>query len=84
MTDTLRPTAASALQAWKQRVAANREQAERVREGGPPQDFYAAVASDFRANPRRTNEPALEVLRALVQPGETWLDRQCWIRSVEK
>ena len=74
MPDVLRPTAANALQAWRHRVSANREQAERVREGTPPRDFYAAVASDFLANPRRTDEPALDLLRSLVRPGETWLD----------
>jgi len=74
MTDILRPSAARAIQAWRERVSANREQAERVREGATPRDFYAAVASDFRADPRRTNEPALDVLRSLVQAGETWLD----------
>jgi SAM-dependent methyltransferase len=74
MPDVLRPDAAEALEAWRRRVSANREQAERLREGTPPRDFYAAVASDFRANPHRTDEPALELLRALVQPGETWLD----------
>ncbi len=74
MSDVLRPTAASALEAWAQRVRANREQAERFREGAPPRDFYAAIASDFRAHPRRTDEPALDVLRSLVVPGETWLD----------
>ena len=74
MSDLFRPTAPAALEAWRRRVSANREQAERLREGTAPRDFYAAVASDFRANPRRTDEPALDVLRALVQPGETWLD----------
>jgi len=68
MSDVLRPDAASALEAWRRRVSANREQAERLREGTPPRDFYAAVAPDFRANPRRTDEPALELLRALVRP----------------
>jgi hypothetical protein len=74
MADVLRPDAATALEAWGRRVSANREQAERLREGTPPRDFYAAVASDFRANPRRTDEPALDHLRSLVRPGETWLD----------
>jgi hypothetical protein len=74
MTDILHPGAATAIQAWRERVNANREQAERVREGAPPRDFYAAVASDFRADPQRTNEPVLDVLRSLVEAGETWLD----------
>jgi len=74
MADVLRPAAESALEAWRYRVSANREQAERLREGTPPRDFYAAVAPDFRANPHRIDEPALNLLRALVRPGETWLD----------
>jgi SAM-dependent methyltransferase len=74
MSDVLRPSSASALEAWARRVSANRAQAERVREGTPPRDFYAAIASDFRADPHRTDEPALAVLRSLARPGETWLD----------
>jgi SAM-dependent methyltransferase len=74
MSDVLRPEASNALEAWRRRVSANREQAERLREGTPPRDFYAAVAPDFRASPHRTDEPTLEYLRSLVRPGETWLD----------
>ena len=74
MSDVLRPEATDALEAWRRRVSANRAQAERLREGSPPRDFYAAVASDFRADPRRANEPALDILRSLVRPGETWID----------
>ena len=72
--DALSPSGLEALRAWGRRVRANREQAERVREGTGAADFYAAVASDFRADPRREGDPALEVLRTLVRPGETWLD----------
>jgi SAM-dependent methyltransferase len=72
--DVLRPDATSALEAWRGRVSANREQAERLREGAPPRDFYAVVASDFCADPRRTDEPALDLLRSIVRRGETWLD----------
>ncbi len=72
--DALSPAAHDALRAWRDRVRGNREQAERVREGTGAGDFYAAVASDFRADPRRTDDPALDVLRGLVRPGETWLD----------
>jgi len=71
MSDVLRPEAASVLEAWRRRVSANREQAERLREGTPPRDFYAAIASDFRASPHQTDEPALDHLRLLVRPGET-------------
>jgi len=72
--DALSPSATDALRAWRDRVRGNREQAERVREGTGEGDFYAAVASDFRADPRRSDDPALDVLRGLVRPGESWLD----------
>jgi len=74
MADVLRPSRDEALAEWARRVRANREQAERVREGGPPRDFYAPVASAFKADPHRTGEPALDLLRSLVRPGESWLD----------
>ncbi|MGH2632368.1 MAG: class I SAM-dependent methyltransferase [Tepidiformaceae bacterium] len=74
MDDVLRFDKDAAIAAWASRVRANREQAERVREAPERPDFYAPVASAFRADPRRSGEPALDALRALVVPGETWLD----------
>lgn len=41
-------------------MLANREQAERLRETQLP-DFYAPVTAKFVADPRRTDEPALDV-----------------------
>lgn len=73
MTDALRPDAGAALAEWRRRVIANQEQAERFREA-PETDFYAPVAANFKADPRRTDEPLLDALRALARPGETWLD----------
>ncbi|MFL5680902.1 MAG: class I SAM-dependent methyltransferase [Chloroflexota bacterium] len=60
--------------AWSARVRANREQVDRVREVPDGADFYGPVTSLFRANPRRTDEPVLELLRGLAGPDETWLD----------
>src|SRR5262245_43921484 len=60
--------------AWADRVRANREQAERMREGAPEGDFYAPVSSLFVADPRRTGEPALDGLRELTEPDQVWLD----------
>jgi SAM-dependent methyltransferase len=60
-------------QDWAARVRANRDQAERVREV-PVGDFYAPVSALFIADPRRTEEPTLEMLRAMADPEETWLD----------
>jgi SAM-dependent methyltransferase len=72
--DPLRPSVDDAQQAWADRVRANREQVERFREEPDGADFYAPVATMFRADPHRRDEPALEVLRSLVRPGETVLD----------
>ncbi len=69
-----RASAATVEQAWAERVRANREQVDRVREVPDGKDFYAPVTSLFRADPRRTDEPVLDLLRDLVEPGDTWLD----------
>lgn len=60
--------------AWAARVSENREQVDRFREVPDGQDFYAPVTSLFRADPTRNDEPALDLLRAHVRAGETWLD----------
>ena len=65
-------TAAAAV--WAGRVRSDREQVERFREVPDGRDFYAPVRSIFRADPDRTDEPVLDALRAMVAPGETWLD----------
>jgi hypothetical protein len=61
-------------EAWAARVRANREQVEQHREAESGADFYAPVASLFRADPRRTDDLVLDVLRGLVQPGDALLD----------
>jgi CTP:molybdopterin cytidylyltransferase MocA/SAM-dependent methyltransferase len=60
--------------AWAARVRANAEQVDRFREVPDGTDFYAPVTGLFRADPTRTDEPALDALLALVRPGERWLD----------
>lgn len=73
MTPPVPATAAELEAAWGARVRANREQAERVLEVRLG-DFYAPVSSQFVADPRRTGEPTLDVLRTIARPEETWLD----------
>jgi len=70
----LRSTWPDAVVEWARRVRADREQVERIGEVATASDFYAPVANLFRADPRRTDDPALDILRSLVVPGETWLD----------
>ena len=72
--DVLRPTEVEALAEWARRVRANRDQAERVREAPERPDFYAPVAASFKADPRRPDEEALNILLSLVQPEDRWLD----------
>ncbi|MBP1704476.1 MAG: methyltransferase protein [Chloroflexi bacterium] len=72
---TADPARARELEAaWGARVRANREQAERVREGPAGDDFYAPVSGMFRADPRRRGDPDLDAVLALAHPGERWLD----------
>jgi CTP:molybdopterin cytidylyltransferase MocA/SAM-dependent methyltransferase len=60
--------------AWAARVRASAEQVDRFREVPDGADFYAPVTGLFRADPRRTDEPVLEALLRLIEPGETWVD----------
>src|SRR5260221_12686423 len=73
VTDALRPSADAALSAWAARVRANREQVEQFRETSPS-DFYAPIAGMFRADPRRTDDPGLNLLRTLVRESDVVLD----------
>ena len=75
VTDPLRPDPAAAVAAWSDRVRRNREQVERRRVALPARgDFYAPIASWFRADPRREGDATLDALRALVRPDDTVLD----------
>ncbi|MDQ6794568.1 MAG: class I SAM-dependent methyltransferase [Chloroflexota bacterium] len=65
---------ATAAARWADQVRANRDQVDRVREVPDGQDFYSRVTSLFRADPRRTGEPVLDLLRGLARPDDTWLD----------
>lgn len=60
-------------QAWADRVRANRDQAEGVREVEEG-DFYAPVSALFVADPRRADEPTVEALRSMAAAEATWLD----------
>jgi SAM-dependent methyltransferase len=55
-------------------VRANREQVDRFREVPNAPDHYAPIASVFRADPRRDDDPVLDILRSLVRPADVWLD----------
>ena len=71
--DPLRPEAGALLASWARRVRANAEQVDRFGELRH-EDHYAPVATRFRADPRRTDDPSLDALLSLARPDETWLD----------
>jgi molybdenum cofactor cytidylyltransferase len=60
--------------AWAARVRDNAAQVDRFREIPDGTDFYAPVTGLFRADPARTDEPALTALLDLVRAGEHWID----------
>jgi molybdenum cofactor cytidylyltransferase len=60
--------------AWGERVRKNREQVDRVREVPDGADFYAPLTQQFLADPRRTDDPILDLLLRLTRPEDTWLD----------
>jgi SAM-dependent methyltransferase len=72
--DALRPSLDHVLAAWRAAVLADNLQVEALPDRPRPEDFYAPVAEQFRADPHRTGEPSLDYLRSLVRPDETWLD----------
>ena len=74
MDDALRPSPAEANAAWAARVREDRLQVARFREEPERSDFYAPIVANFKADPRRENDPVLNVLRGLVEPGESWMD----------
>jgi len=72
--DPLAPSAAAVEAAWAERVRANRDQVDRIREVADGRDFYAPTSSLFRADPLRTDDPVLDALVALTRPEDAWLD----------
>jgi SAM-dependent methyltransferase len=74
MVEQLRLPLDELLARWTRRVGANYEQVGQYRETPEEKDFYAPVAARFRQDPRRQDEPALNVLRTLIEPTDTWLD----------
>lgn len=68
------PTAAELEARWAARVRADREQVERLREVAEGADFYAPVAHTFVDDPRRTDDPVLDLLLDLAGDDDRWLD----------
>ena len=65
-----------AIEAWKNRVVAHHEQSEAVMAaaGWSDDDFWQPYARFFRLDPRRKDDPVLDVLLSMVGAGGTALD----------
>jgi hypothetical protein len=70
----LSPALEEAYAEWGRRVRAHREAPEQIGRALGREETWGPVASAFRGDPFRTDEAALDVLRGLVAPGDTWLD----------
>src|SRR5215470_5038987 len=66
----------SALEAWKQRVTAHREQSHQIRSalGVTGQDRWEPFSSFFKADPRRIDDMEVNRLAQEVTPATTLLD----------
>jgi SAM-dependent methyltransferase len=66
----------SALEAWKQRVTAHREQSHKIRSalGVSDQDRWEPFSAFFKADPRRTDDGEVNRLAQAVTPATTLLD----------
>lgn len=72
--NVLRPDIDAATRAWADLVAANREQVLRLQERVDGADFWKGMASTFKVDPDRTDDPVLNALKTRVQKGDHWLD----------
>ena len=65
-----------AIKGWKHRVEAHHEQSEAVMAAAAwsDDDFWQPYARFFRLDPRRSDDPVLDVLLSMVPPGSTALD----------
>ena len=65
----------SAVETWKQRVESHHEQSLKLMDQSRRQgDFWKNLAPMFRADPRRTDDEALNAISELVSPDSTVLD----------
>ena len=63
----------SAIETWGEMVRVEHEQSDRMR-GVRPTDTWTQFASQFKADPHRTDDVVVEELRSRMMPGETLLD----------
>ena len=63
-----------AVHRWKELVEAEHAQSDRMREEAPPDDHWRPYAEQFKADPRRHDDPLLNKLLNEVAPEHTVID----------
>jgi 2-polyprenyl-3-methyl-5-hydroxy-6-metoxy-1,4-benzoquinol methylase len=64
----------SPAEAWKKRVDAHNEQTTRTRGDVVYEDIWSTLAQRFKDDPRRADDPVVNVLAGWLTPGSTVLD----------
>ena len=64
----------SATEHWNEMVRVEHEQSDSMRKEDPPADSWSNFAQQFRADPRRTDDPLVNHLRQLVTSEQVVLD----------
>ncbi|HEY5639428.1 MAG TPA: class I SAM-dependent methyltransferase [Dehalococcoidia bacterium] len=64
----------SAVDAWKRQVESHHAQSIRVRGDRPEGDMWAALTDNFRDDPRRTNDPVVNLTREWLTLQTTVID----------
>ena len=64
----------AAADAWKQQVESHHAQSIRVRGDRPEGDMWSALADNFRDDPRRTNDPIVNLTNQWLTPQTTVID----------
>lgn len=64
----------SETERWNEMVRVEHAQSDSMRKEAPPADSWSNFAQQFKADPRRTDDPLVNYLRQLVTPGQVVLD----------
>lgn len=64
----------SAIDAWKEQSESHHAQSIRARGDGPDEDMWSPLAESFRDDPRRTEDPVVNLTRQWLTPQTTVID----------
>jgi SAM-dependent methyltransferase len=64
----------SAINAWRHRIEMHNAQTMRARGGRDVPDLWSGIADNFRGDPRRTDDPVVNLVNGWLRPDSTVLD----------